>query len=173
MRKQQNPDVPCCLTHRPLGAVQIIVKKMQFSHLCYRLNPWALLVKLLPGACHITHPIWWVNLGSGNSLGSSLTQIYVAIWCHYATVSWHVCTHIKYLLLLRIHSVESPSKVDPPVEYIVWIIYVCFVPRILPVFAVRPKYQHHFFYLCQKYHLKDTNKFFKKFHVGWKLEWGL
>ena len=29
------------------------------------------------------------------------------------------------------------------------------------------------FYFCQKYHLKDTYKIFKKFHVGWKFEWGL
>ena len=26
---------------------------------------------------------------------------------------------------------------------------------------------------CQKYHLKDTYKIFKKFHVGLKFEWGL
>ena len=29
------------------------------------------------------------------------------------------------------------------------------------------------FYLCQKYHLKDTYKIFKKFHVGLKFERGL
>ena len=29
------------------------------------------------------------------------------------------------------------------------------------------------FYFCQKYHLKDTNKIFKKFHAGFKFEWGL
>ena len=29
------------------------------------------------------------------------------------------------------------------------------------------------FYFCQKYHLKDTYKIFKKFHVGLKFEWGL
>ena len=29
------------------------------------------------------------------------------------------------------------------------------------------------FYLFQKYHLKDTYKIFKKFHVGLKFEWGL
>ena len=28
------------------------------------------------------------------------------------------------------------------------------------------------FYFCQKYHLKDTYKIFKKFHVGLKFEWG-
>ena len=26
---------------------------------------------------------------------------------------------------------------------------------------------------CQKYHLKDTYKIFKKVHVGLKFEWGL
>ena len=30
-----------------------------------------------------------------------------------------------------------------------------------------------FLNLCQKSHSKDTNKIFKKFHVGLKLEWGL
>ena len=29
------------------------------------------------------------------------------------------------------------------------------------------------FYFCQKYHLKDTYKFFKKIHVGLKFEWDL
>ena len=31
-------------------------------------------------------------------------------------------------------------------------------PRILPVRAAGPQYQHQFFHLFQKYHLKDTNK---------------
>ena len=29
------------------------------------------------------------------------------------------------------------------------------------------------FYLCEKYHLKDTYKIFKTFQVGLKFEWGL
>ena len=29
------------------------------------------------------------------------------------------------------------------------------------------------FYFCQKYHLKDTYKIFKKINVGLKFEWGL
>ena len=29
------------------------------------------------------------------------------------------------------------------------------------------------FHFCQKYHLKDTYKIFKKFHVGLKFKWGL
>ena len=29
------------------------------------------------------------------------------------------------------------------------------------------------FYFCQKYHLKNTYKIFKKFHVDLKFEWGL
>ena len=33
---------------------------------------------------------------------------------------------------------------------------VCYIPRILPVFAVGPQYQHLFLNLCQKYHWKDT-----------------
>ena len=28
-------------------------------------------------------------------------------------------------------------------------------------------------YFCQKYHLKDTYKIFKKIHVGLKFKWGL
>ena len=46
------------------------------------------------------------------------------------------------------------------------ITYVCFIPSRHPVFAG-------FFYFCQKYHLKDTYKIFRKFHVGLKFEWGL
>ena len=52
---------------------------------------------------------------------------------------------------------------------------VCFIPRILPVFAVGLQYQHRFFCLRQKYHLRPihANKILKKIHVGLKLEWGL
>ena len=97
------------------------------------------------------------------------------------------------------HSVESPSMVDPQWDIWYWgskwnlhticwsavgcewgptsvyfgISYVCFVPSRLPVFAVEPQYLLQDFYFCQKYHLKDTYKIFKKFHVGLKFEWGL
>ena len=98
------------------------------------------------------------------------------------------------------HSVESPSMVDPQWDIWYWgskwnlhtvcwsavgcewgttsvyfgITYVCFIPSRLPVFAVEPQYLFQdFFYFCQKYHLKDTYKIFKKFHVGLKFEWGL
>ena len=49
------------------------------------------------------------------------------------------------------------------------ITYVCFIPSRRPVFAVEPQYLLQDFYFCQKYHLKDTYKIFKKFHVGLKL----
>ena len=100
------------------------------------------------------------------------------------------------------HSVESPSMVDPQWDIWYWgskwnlhtvcwsaagcewgttsvyfgITYVCFIPSRLPVFAVEPQYllqDFLFFYFCQKYHLKDTYKIFKKIHVGLKFEWCL
>ena len=51
------------------------------------------------------------------------------------------------------------------------ITYVCFIPSRLPVFAVSPSTNIKIFYFCQKCHLKDTYKIFKKFHVGCKFEW--
>ena len=36
-----------------------------------------------------------------------------------------------------------------------------------------PSTYFNIFYFCQKYHLKDTYKIFKKIHVGLKFEWGL
>ena len=36
-----------------------------------------------------------------------------------------------------------------------------------------PSTYFNIFYFCQKYHLKDTYKIFKKFHVGLEFEWGL
>ena len=97
------------------------------------------------------------------------------------------------------HSVESPSMVDPQWDIWYWgskwnlhtvcwsvvgcewgttsvyfgITYVCFVPSRLPVFTVEPQYLLQDFFFGQKYHLKDTYKIFKKFHVGLKFEWGL
>ena len=36
-----------------------------------------------------------------------------------------------------------------------------------------PSTYFNIFLICQKYHLKDTYKIFKEFHVGLKFEWGL
>ena len=88
------------------------------------------------------------------------------------------------------HSVESPSmtymvlRVQANLHKVCWgavgcewgttsvyfgITYVCFIPSRLPVFAVEPHYRHQdISYFCQKYHLKDAYKIFKKFHVGLK-----
>ena len=97
------------------------------------------------------------------------------------------------------HSFESPSTVDTQWDIWYWgskwnlhtvcwsavgcewgitsvyfeITYVCFIPSRLPVFAVEPQYLLQDFLFCQKYHLKDTYKIFKKCHVGLKFEWGL
>ena len=49
------------------------------------------------------------------------------------------------------------------------ITYICFIPSKLPVFAVEPQYR----LFCQKYHLKDTYKIFKKIYISLKFEWGL
>ena len=97
------------------------------------------------------------------------------------------------------HSVKSPRMVDPQGNIWYWgskwnlhtvcwgpvgceldttsvyfgITYVCFIPSRLPVFAVEPQFWHQDFLFCQKHHLKDTYKIFKKFHVGLKFKWSL
>ena len=122
-------------------------------------------------------------------------------------VAWgEIYFHCLFLLLYSLecstvmHSVESPSMVDPQWNMWYWgskwnlhtvcwtavgcewgttsvyfgITYVCFIPSRLPVFAVEPQYLlQYFFYFCQKYHLTYTYKMFKKFHVGLKFEWDL
>ena len=81
-----------------------------------------------------------------------------------------------FILTSWLQSVETPSKVDPQWNILYWgsgwilitaclvavgcewgttsvyfgIIYVCFVPRILPVFTVGPKCQHRFFLFMSK-----------------------
>ena len=98
-----------------------------------------------------------------------------------------------------LHSVESPSMVNPQWNIWYWgsrwnlhtvcwsavgcewgttsvyfgITYVCFIPSRLPVFAVEPSTYLNIFYFCQKYHLNYTYRILKKFHVGLKFEWGL
>ena len=109
-----------------------------------------------------------------------------------------VCKPMPWNRWTLFHSIESPSMVDPQGDIWHWgskwnlhtvcwsavdcewgttsvyfgITYVCFVPSRLPVFAVEPQYLLQDFF-CQKYHLKDTYKIFKKIHVGLKFEWGL
>ena len=98
------------------------------------------------------------------------------------------------------HSVESPSTVDPQWDIWYWgskwnLHTVCWSAigcewgttsvyfGITNMFALSlveflslllsPSTYFKIFYFCQKYHLKDTYKIFKKFHVGLKFEWGL
>ena len=105
----------------------------------------------------------------------------------------------RWIPLTKAHSVESPSMVDPQWDIWYWgskrnlhtvcwsavgcewgttsvyfgITYVCLIPSRLPTLLLSPSTYFKIFYFCQKYHLKDTYKIFKKFHVGLKLEWGL
>ena len=98
-----------------------------------------------------------------------------------------------------LHSVESPSTVDPSGIYgIEGPSEICTqsaevrlaVSGAQPLFTLgllmfalslvdflslllSPSTYFKIFYFCQKYHLKDTYKIFKKFHVGLKFEWGL
>ena len=69
--------------------------KIVISNSFYELIPWAFPEKLLRGECHRT-PLMIINIGSGNGLVPSgnkplpdpmLTQIYVPIWRHQATMS--------------------------------------------------------------------------------------
>ena len=103
------------------------------------------------------------------------------------------------ILFCLIHSVESPSTVDPSGIYgIEGPSEICTqsaevrlaVSGAQPLFTLgllmfalslvdflslllSPSTYFKIFYFCQKYHLKDTYKIFKKFHVGLKFEWGL
>ena len=52
------------------------------------------------------------------------------------------------------------------------ITYSGFIPRTLPVFAVGPQHLHRYFYLCQKYHLNDTNIIFKQIQYRFKIWMG-
>ena len=57
------------------------------------------------GECTIKPHRWFVNVRLGNGVvltsgnkplpGPMLTQIYVAIWCHYATMWWYMRSHLK------------------------------------------------------------------------------
>ena len=101
--------------------------------------------------------------------------------------------------LSRTHSVGSPSMVDPQWDIWYWgskwnlhtvcwsavgcewgttsvyfgITYVCFSLVDFLSLLLSPSTYFKIFYFCQKYHLKDTYKILKKFHVGLKFEWGL
>ena len=53
------------------------------------------------------------------------------------------------------------------------ITYVCYVTYRLSVFSEGPSTNIYICLFCQKYHLKDTHKIFKKIHAGLKLESGV
>ena len=80
------------LTHWSLGDAAIILNVESLS-IYYRLSSWALIVKSLTGECYWSTELlwWWVIIGSGNGLVPSgnkpLTEIYVATWHHYTTMS--------------------------------------------------------------------------------------
>ena len=99
----------------------------------------------------------------------------------------------------NIHSVESPSTVDPQWDIWYWgskwdlhtvcwsavgcewgttsvylgITYVCFIPSRLPVFAVEPQYLLQDFLFLSKVSFEEQIQNLQKFHVGLKFEWGL
>ena len=100
---------------------------------------------------------------------------------------------------IRVHSVESPSMVDP--QWDIWylgskwnlhtvcwsvvgcewgttsvyfgITYVCFVPSRLPVFAIEPQYLLQDFSFLSKVPFEGHIQNLQKFPVGLKFEWGL
>ena len=101
------------------------------------------------------------------------------------------------------HSIESPNMVDPQWHTCIWywgskwnLHTVCWGAvgyewsGAQPLFTLgllmfalslvdflslllSPSIDIKTFYFCQKYHLKNTYKIFKKFHAGLKFEWGL
>ena len=100
----------------------------------------------------------------------------------------------------RIHSVESPSMVDPQWNIWYWgskwnlhtvcwsafgcewgttfvyfgITYVCFIPVFIFLsLLLSPSTYFNILYFCEKYHLNYTYKIFKKINVSLKFEWGL
>ena len=98
-----------------------------------------------------------------------------------------------------LHSVESPSMVDPQWDIWYWgskwnlhtvcwsavgcewgttsvyfgITYVCFVPSRLPVFAVEPQNLLQDFLFLSKVSFEGHIQNLQKFHVSLKFEWGL
>ena len=97
-----------------------------------------------------------------------------------------------YTYLTCRHSFESPSMVDPQWNIWYWgskwnlhtvywsavgcewgttsvyfgITYVCFIPSRFLSLLLSPSTYFEIFYFCQKNHLKNAYKFFKKIHVG-------
>ena len=87
-----------------------------------------------------------------------------------------ICASVEWLLFDRMHSIESPSMVDPQWNIWYWgskwnlhtvcwsavgcewgttsvyfgITYVCFIPSRLPVFAVEPQYLLQYFLFLSK-----------------------
>ena len=98
-----------------------------------------------------------------------------------------------------LHSVESPSMVDPQWNIWYWgskwnlhtvcwgavgcewgttsvyfgITYVCFIPSRLPVLAVEPKYRLQDFLVLLNVLFEGHIQNLQKNHVGLKFEWGL
>ena len=119
-------------------------------------------------------------------------------WLIISEVQWY-SRECNFIRDTSTHSVESPSMVDSQWDIWYWgskwnLHTVCWsavgcewgttsVTLGLLMFALSlvdflslllsPSTYFKFFYFCQKYHLKDVYKIFKKFHVGLKFEWGL
>ena len=113
---------------------------------------------------------------------------------HHAPSRLTIILSIQTLL-----SVETPSKVDPQWNILYrgsrWIlitaclgavgcewgttpvyfgvIYVCFVPRILPVFVVGPKYQHPFFLFMSRISFEGHKQILQKIPCRFKTWMGL
>ena len=145
--------------------------------------------------CPISLSTLWICLvGNVNSLSPSVykdNDNSVTICCS-DTWSDMICISAH-------HSVESPSMVDPQWDIWYWgskwnLHTVCWsavgcewgttsVYFGILMFALSlvdflslllsPSTYFKIFYFCQKYHLKNTYKIFKKIHVGLKFEWGL
>ena len=107
--------------------------------------------------------------------------------------------NICQILITVLHSIESPSMVDPQWNIWYWgskwnlhtvcwsvvglegsttsvyfgITYVCLSLVDFLSLLLSPRTFFKIFYFCQKYHLIYTYKVFKKFHVGLQFEWGL
>ena len=85
-----------CLTHWTLGDLKAILGK-QFSN--YFSDWWLRYLLWNCSQMNITEPHWWwINIGSDNGLVPSgnkpihepmLTQVFIALWYHQATVSYH------------------------------------------------------------------------------------
>ena len=130
---------------------------------------------------------------------------WIMIWYEsmWAILTMTGCIDVIIVKMIKmtiiIHSVESPSMVDP--QWSIWhwgskwnlrtvcwdavgcewgttsvyfgITYICFIPSRLPVFAVEPQYRHQEFLFLSKVSYEGHIHNLQKISCWFKFKWGL